>query len=210
MIKGGPLMWFILFCSVISFAIILERAFVFIRNRERKLKEIDDTLKILLQNPNFCESNFPVKRSPVVDVFSQCLLAAKDGKEAIEAQFEASVLHWREILSRYLRILAIIAQISPLLGLLGTVLGMVSAFQGVESSSFSVNPSMLAGGIWEALLTTVFGIAVAIPTAVTYHLYEGIIDRKEQLMHKYVHQLLCIVAKEYATNHNGVNHENSA
>ncbi len=76
-----------------------------------------------------------------------------------------------------LRALEVIATIAPLLGLLGTVLGMIAAFQALQASGARADPSVLAGGIWEALLTTAAGMAVAIPAAVALAWFESVIDR---------------------------------
>lgn len=75
-----------------------------------------------------------------------------------------------------IRALELIAVIAPLLGLLGTVLGMIDAFQTLESSGATADPADLAGGIWEALLTTAAGMAVAIPAAMAVTLFEAIAD----------------------------------
>ena len=76
-----------------------------------------------------------------------------------------------------LRPLELIVTIAPLIGLLGTVLGMIEAFQALETSAGQADPSVLAGGIWEALLTTAAGMAVAIPAAVALSWFEGIVER---------------------------------
>lgn len=76
-----------------------------------------------------------------------------------------------------LRPLELIVTIAPLIGLLGTVLGMIDAFQALETSAGQADPSVLAGGIWEALLTTAAGMAVAIPAAVALSWFEGIAER---------------------------------
>lgn len=76
-----------------------------------------------------------------------------------------------------LRPLDLIVTIAPLIGLLGTVLGMIEAFQALETSAGQADPSVLAGGIWEALLTTAAGMAVAIPAAVALSWFEGITER---------------------------------
>ncbi|MBK1635986.1 MotA/TolQ/ExbB proton channel family protein [Rhodovulum adriaticum] len=75
-----------------------------------------------------------------------------------------------------LRALELIAVIAPLLGLLGTVMGMIDAFQALENSGAAADPSDLAGGIWEALLTTAAGMAVAIPAAIAHSWLESVVD----------------------------------
>ncbi len=78
---------------------------------------------------------------------------------------------------RGLRLLDVIATVAPLLGLLGTVLGMIAAFQALQTSGAQADPSVLAGGIWEALLTTAAGMAVAIPAALAHAWFDGVADR---------------------------------
>jgi len=77
---------------------------------------------------------------------------------------------------RYVRFLGLCATIAPLLGLAGTVLGLVSTFMLIESKGGQVNPAELAGGIWEALLTTIAGLAIAIPCMLVYHFFSGRCD----------------------------------
>ncbi len=79
-------------------------------------------------------------------------------------------------LSRYLRGLEVIAQIAPLLGLLGTILGMIKAFQVLEHAGSRADPALLAGGIWEALLTTAAGLAIAIPAGTVHHWLSSMVD----------------------------------
>jgi len=95
------------------------------------------------------------------------------------AREEVARLAAREITSMRagLRPLELIVTIAPLIGLLGTVLGMIEAFQALQTSGGQADPSVLAGGIWEALLTTAAGMAVAIPAAVALSWFEGIAER---------------------------------
>ncbi len=75
-------------------------------------------------------------------------------------------------LASHLRVLEVIASLAPLLGLFGTVLGMIEAFQAMESAGSAVNPAVLSGGIWKALLTTAAGLAVAIPFVLAHGWFE--------------------------------------
>lgn len=90
------------------------------------------------------------------------------------ARFAADLV---ESLRSYLRPLEVTATLAPLLGLFGTVLGMIDAFQQLEQAGSRVNPAILSGGIWEALLTTAVGLAVAIPAVAVLNWFERIIDR---------------------------------
>lgn len=106
-------------------------------------------------------------------------------------------LTWRgnaEVLkmNKYIRIIELIAMISPLLGLLGTVLGMIQSFQELEMAQGSANASVLAGGIWQALLTTAAGLVVAIPAAVGATLLSEKVERSSQLMEGEIGRLFSI------------------
>lgn len=94
-----------------------------------------------------------------------------------------------ETLRSHLRILEVIASLAPLLGLFGTVLGMIEAFQQLEAAGAQVNPSVLSGGIWEALLTTAVGLAVAIPTVALLNVFERTVDRLAHDLESLVSQL---------------------
>ncbi|WP_420406051.1 MotA/TolQ/ExbB proton channel family protein [Nisaea sp.] len=85
-------------------------------------------------------------------------------------------------LSSGLRLLAAIAMLSPLIGLLGTVIGMIDAFQALEAAGNKVDPSILSGGIWVALLTTAAGLVVAIPATAAHQLLDGIVERAGRAM----------------------------
>lgn len=119
-------------------------------------------------------------RQPVQRVLASAMRgllssASEDHVREESARVAAEVL---EEQFRYLRILEVIAALSPLLGLFGTVLGMIEAFQAMESAGRQVDPAVLSGGIWQALLTTAAGLAVAIPVAAVLSLFEGSIHRQ--------------------------------
>jgi biopolymer transport protein ExbB len=97
-----------------------------------------------------------------------------------------------ERLRAYLRPLEVIAGIAPLLGLFGTVLGMIGAFQQLQQAGSQVDPGLLAGGIWEALLTTAVGLAVAIPTVALLAWLERIVDRTEYEMESVLTQVFTV------------------
>lgn len=109
--------------------------------------------------------------APVVDM---ALSATPEDTERLEAEAEARFAG----LEHGFRLLDNVAQISPLLGLFGTVLGMIEAFQAMQGAGAQVDPALLAGGIWVALLTTAVGLAVAMPTALTLSWFESRMDRE--------------------------------
>jgi biopolymer transport protein ExbB len=103
--------------------------------------------------------------------------AAPEGREAAE-RVEALAETALGRLESGFRLLDAIAQTAPLLGLFGTVLGMIEAFQALQGAGSSVDPSILAGGIWVALLTTAVGLAVAMPTGLTLTWFESRVARE--------------------------------
>ena len=125
-------------------------------------------------------------------------LAAMEGlnagrpRTAVEAGLE-----WRgneevSAMNRHIRLLELIAMISPLLGLLGTVLGMIQSFQELALAEGAANASLLAGGIWQALLTTAAGLLVAIPAAVAASLLSDRVERAASAIESSVGQLFAV------------------
>ena len=114
--------------------------------------------------------------SPVGQILKAGILKHGKSRQDIKEAIEDASLYEIPILEKNLNVLATIAHISPLLGLLGTVTGMVSCFNTIQlksTASHPVSPGDLAGGIWEALLTTVAGLVVAIPAFITYNYLVG-------------------------------------
>ena len=100
-----------------------------------------------------------------------------------------------EGLGHYLRILEVIASLAPLLGLLGTVLGMIEAFKAMEAAGSQVNPAVLSGGIWQALLTTAIGVAVAIPVSMIHSWFERKIELEASAIQDDIERVFCLEVK---------------
>jgi len=105
-----------------------------------------------------------------------------------------------ETLRSGFRPLEVISTLAPLLGLFGTVLGMISAFQQLEAAGNQVNPAILSGGIWEALLTTAVGLAVAIPVIIVLNWLERMVESVTHEMDSVIMQLFTVDLKHPATN----------
>lgn len=183
--RGGFAMWPLLLCSVIGGAIVLERFYYHFRIRLDEKKFRAELRKLLLANKRnealaLCRKNF----HPVPKIAEQYLLnLLSDVQRTSILKCEGSLL--LENVEKNLKILATIAHLSPLLGLLGTVTGLVSAFHQIELMGGQVQAGDLAGGIWEALITTVFGLLIAIPATAFFHLFENKVDfiaRRMQLV----------------------------
>jgi biopolymer transport protein ExbB len=167
---GGPLMYPILLCSIIFLAILIERLYHF-RRAEIDTKEFIAGIRNILKKKKIAEaiSICDETPGPVAHIVKAGILKHDRPKEEIKETIDDVGLHEIPRLEKNLNVLATVAHISPLLGLLGTVLGMISAFQKIQSESGRVNAADLAGGIWEALITTAAGLSVAIPAYVAYN-----------------------------------------
>ena len=178
--KGGICMWPILFCSVVGVAIFLERFIRFGRMRRRgqgledrvieKLKSRDDEDAYRIAGAS---------KSPIGRVLVKALEVKDQDRDTVETVIVHATDEEVQGLSRYLQALATIGNIAPMLGLLGTVLGMIKAFMVIQEMGGKVNASVLAGGIWEAMLTTAFGLAVALPIVVGHSYLLSQVDSYE-------------------------------
>lgn len=176
-LKGGPLMWPILVCSIVSITIILERYYCFYRTKTNP-PNISSRVKVLLKDSKteealkLCEqASGPVAHILAVGIHIRH--KNNDEKEKLISRAGSKIIRQ---LDKHLRGLAVIVNASTLLGLLGTVTGMIKAFMKIQELGGRVDASVLAGGIWEALITTAAGLFVAIPTMIAYHYFEGRVD----------------------------------
>jgi len=178
MTKGGALMWVLLAFSVVGLAVILDRLAVYASyglDPDRWLKKILADLesgRVESALASARASRHPVAR--VVEVYLENL--GRPARVRVDNVKREGALVLEKVEKR-LRILAAISHLAPLVGLLGTVTGMVLAFARIETLDGAPKPSDLAGGIWEALLTTVFGLVVAIPCMAAYHAFESHADK---------------------------------
>jgi len=178
--KGGVLVTPILFCSVLALAIFIERVIRFsvLRKRGRFVAERVAT-RIESGDREGARQAASESRSPMGRILAQGLDVADQDRETFETVLAHATEEEVRDLSRYLQALATIANIAPLLGLLGTVIGMIKAFMVIQQMGGKVNAAVLAGGIWEAMLTTALGLAVALPAMVAHSWLLVQVDRYE-------------------------------
>ncbi len=170
--KGGAFMWPLLVLSLVSCAIIVERIVFFTKHRYRVGRSLDE-LREANGHPQVLESD----ANPLLGVGRLFIMASAEGEEHCRNVTERESSRWINRHERGLRILSVIGSISPLVGLLGTVWGMVKAFAQISALGDKVTPADFAGGIWTGLLTTVAGLLVAIPAVTMCRLFEGRIDK---------------------------------
>ena len=170
--QGGVLMVPIVACSVLALAVFIERVWHLRRARIDTKKFMDNIAAHLRRNNikeavDICDAT----PGPIAHILKAGVLKHDRSRQEIKEAIEDAGLHEVPRLEKNVAVLSTIGRVAPLLGLLGTVVGMVEAFRVVQERALlalPVNPGDLAGGIWVALITTVAGLAVAIPTLVAY------------------------------------------
>lgn len=170
---GGPVVAILIAVSVVTSAVVIYKVWQFRRagvGRHRALTravahwdagETTEARRSLQQSTSYL--------APVL----QLALDQADNPEGLANRLETEAESRFAKLEKGFRLLETVAQLAPLLGLFGTVLGMIEAFQSLQSAGSQVDPSILAGGIWVALLTTAVGLALAMPTSLILSWFEG-------------------------------------
>jgi biopolymer transport protein ExbB len=174
---GGFFMHPILLCSLIGLAIILERLFFFAKARTDTGRLMSELLRLLQeQGIEAAQRMLHGNRGPIAAVLHSGLLRAKKGPEAVEKAITTAASIETALLERGLIWLATVANIAPLLGFLGTVSGMIHAFEAIAAAE-EVSAKLVATGIYEALITTAAGLIVAIPVQAAHNYFVSRIDK---------------------------------
>lgn len=176
-VKGGILMWAILLCSLVGWYIYFQRLLAFRASAGGKDPEHREVLRLLaagrLDEAGRLAGQRQERNRRPLPAAERLLLGVLAGtindRETLELVLSHGIEREVKVLSGNFGTLATMANIAPLLGLLGTVTGMIKAFGVVENMGGRVNASVLAGGIWEAMLTTGWGLIVAIPLLVFHN-----------------------------------------
>lgn len=174
---GGPLMWPIILCSVAAIGIVAERLWtlqpqrVMPRGLLQKVWQLVESNQINDKVIAALQQNSPLGR-----VLAAGLANRHRPREVMMERLEDTGRHVVHELERFLNTLGTIASVTPLLGLLGTVTGIIKAFNAITQGGMG-DPRMLSGGISEALITTAAGLLVAIPALIAYRYLRGRVDR---------------------------------
>lgn len=206
--KGGFLMYPIFVCSLIAITIFFERMF-YLKSIKTKSKRFVLRVKDLVKKGSIELAISACRKSPTP--ISQIMLAGLmkfgRGRDEMKEAIEDTANQEIPILERNLSTLSTIGNITPLLGLLGTVFGMVKAFNVIAVMGVG-KPEALAGGISEALLTTAFGLSIAIPTIVVYNYLSHRVDKLIRDMEINCVDLIDLLTYQ-EVNHNEVIRDNS-
>ncbi len=172
--KGGPMMWVILLMAVIGAVLFVERTLFLHRGQIRSTSFVDGIKNILAKRRiveaiTVCEET----PGPVAAVVKAALIHAGDSEVAMRFAVQDAAVVELPALERRLGSIAAIAQVAPLVGLLGTVLGMTYTFHAFMQGGEYATAQALAGGMWQALITAGASLALAIPAHLGYHLLSG-------------------------------------
>ena len=172
LISGGWFIWPLLICSILLISIVLERLW-FLQRRLVAPKGLLRQVQNLIQKEAFHAENQEeiAATSQLGDLLKHCYQYRSESREFVEVKAEEKASEISLMLERNLSMLSTIASISPLLGLLGTVVGMITVFSNIDVNG-SANTDLLAAGISEALITTAFGLIIAVPSIVFYRYFE--------------------------------------
>ncbi|MGI9388545.1 MAG: MotA/TolQ/ExbB proton channel family protein [Boseongicola sp.] len=175
--RGGVVIWIIGALSVVAATIIIWKTLRLISLGAWGGAAAERAVAAFEENGAIPTSSGGGIRLVVVRAAIRVISDLSTSESAVREEAERVARKTLAEARRGLRALDVIATISPLLGLLGTVLGMIAAFQALQSTGARADPAVLAGGIWEALLTTAAGMAVAIPVALALAWFESVIER---------------------------------
>ena len=184
---GGPVVMLLFVVSVVTLAAIFYKLWQFYAvgvGRHRALKEAVAAWE--RGDRSAAARALQASKSYLAPVIEMAFAAGPQDAKRLDAEAEVRFAR----LESGFRLLDSVAQIAPLLGLFGTVLGMIDAFQSLQEAGAQVDPSLLAGGIWVALLTTAVGLAVAMPTAMVLSWFEGRMDAERVIAERAIASVL--------------------
>lgn len=187
-VKGGVVVWILLGYSVIALTLVLERILHFLLMK-RPPANFEQQLLPVLGTAQAAEM-VSTMRGPEAAIMQGLLQAAGEGIKDLGRVASRIGSEQLQRMERGFRTLSVLGNTAPLLGLFGTIIGMIKAFMVIEQAGGKVDAQALAGGIWEAMVTTGVGLAVSIPILLCLHLLEGMADRRALAMRSYASMVL--------------------
>ena len=174
---GGPVVAILFVMSVLTLSVTLYKVWQFSVSGVGRHRILSEGLVLWDRgDATGAVARIATSRSYLAPFIGRAMNAPQ--RDGIDERLDTEVAQALSVLERGFRLLDTIAQIAPLLGLFGTVLGMIDAFRSLQNAGSTVDPSLLAGGIWVALLTTAVGLAVAIPTSMVLTWFESRMARE--------------------------------
>lgn len=181
--KGGPLMWPILFCSVVALAVTIERLIFWLRESARRDRWLVEEVLSLAEKEDYEEIRKKVQGSR--DYVIRVLVSGIVHRDfSLSAAMEVAAREQLERMRRGLAVLDTMVTVAPMLGILGTVTGLIRAFDLLGSSGFR-DPRVVTTGVAEALITTVAGLVVAVPSVIAYNFFSKKAEKAANEMETY-------------------------
>jgi biopolymer transport protein ExbB len=202
--QGGWVMYPLLAFSVVAIAVILERAVFYIASRARSARAADEIAALYKECGDwntaarrFAEHNRRVYFLPVVTAYFDSL---DEPPKIFEERLFARAKEIVMVNERLLPVLSSVASAAPLLGLFGTVLGMIEVFQRLAALGGRADVALLSGGIWVALLTTAFGLLVALPSLLAHNYFSRIVSGRSDFLELLIARLNVLTGKDGKEN----------
>lgn len=180
---GGPMAIPLIICSIFSLAVIIEKAVFFFRRKDNSLRLLK-RIEVKVENDDIIGALNELKgeKGPNAKLLSTALSHYEEDPERIREVLQAVGEDEIKKMEKHLPVLDVVAMISPLLGLLGTVLGIISSFNIMGTAAGAANPAQISSGIAAALISTAMGLVIAIPTAIFYSYYINKVEEKSHEM----------------------------
>ena len=197
-IQGGPVMWLLVLTSVAAASVFVERLLHYHRSQINSMEFINGVRNVLRRDNvveaiSICEAT----PGPVARLVKAAILSREGGKEGVRESLEEAGLMEVPRLEEKLNLLATVAQIAPLIGLLGTALGMMDTFKHIAEAGLYARIPEMAAGIWKALICTAGGIAVAIPSYAAYNYLVSRVNSIVLEMEKASSEIVSIVTETF-------------
>jgi len=193
-LKGGPVMIPIIALSVVALAIVLDRLWALARIRQN-LPQFAEEILLLAQRGQYQKALLRCRevKHPLARVLALGITERSRPRADLERIMEREGEEQVERLERNLGALIVIIGVEPMLGFLGTIIGLIKAFMSWEQLGSNVTVNSLASGIYQAMITTAAGLIVAIPYFICYHLFVGRIKRHALEMSYYGNELVDVL-----------------
>jgi len=180
---GGPMAIPLIICSIFSLAVIIEKGIFFFRRKDNSLRLLK-RIELKVENDDIIGALNELKgeKGPNAKLLSTALSHYEEDPDRIREVLQAVGEDEIKKMEKHLPVLDVVAMISPLLGLLGTVLGIISSFNILGTAAGAANPAQISSGIAAALISTAMGLVIAIPTAIFYSYYINKVEEKSHEM----------------------------
>src|SRR5580698_10551806 len=192
--EGGPMIWVIVLASAVALSVFFERLLQYHREQINTAQFLNG-VRTVLKRDNAVEALAicDATPGPVARLVKVAILNRDQGREGVREALEDAGAWEVPRLEQKLNLLATVAQIAPLLGLLGTVLGFMDVFRAVQDSGLNAHVGQLSEGVWKALICTAAGLAVAIPSYAGYNYLVGTVNNIVLDMEQISSEILNIV-----------------